>query len=582
MSDDETFTDENTASDTTPSFLIAEVGHTSTTVAFFDVAAGAYRLVAQATTGTTAFAPWQDVIRGVQHAIAQIAAATGRRLLMDNGELITPANDEGKGVDYFATTISAAAPLQIALVGLLDEVSLASARRALHQVYATVVDSFSLSDTRNEQAQVESLLKLQPDVILIVGGTDDGKTHRLLSLVEMVGLSLDLFADTRKPVVVYAGNTALREDVTRLLGSAVHVVENIRPALEVEQTTDTARLLTKLYGELKMAALPGIGSLEAWGRFEPVPTSEALLQILTYFAHLYRQRVLVVDVGSDTVTLAAADQTQTHLHIENNLGMGRSVIALQAHLAQVRPWLTTEKSDADLLDFLWHKSLYPATVPMSEEELYLELALARVLLRQSVQAAAAAWQGETTTHLPPFGLLIARGNSLAHAPRPGQTILTLLDALQPTGIFAVATDRYHILPALGVLGHLEPIAVVQTLEGGALLDLGWVVALSGRAQTGQPALTVQLRSERVGKLELEVEAGTIEVLPLGIGEKAELTLQPTRRFDIGYGAGKGKTVTVYGGAAGIVIDARGRPLVLPEDAASCRDTIRQWTWDIGG
>lgn len=582
MSDDETFADENAVPDTTPSFLIAEVGHTSTAVAFFDVAAGAYRLIAQATASTTAFAPWQDVIRGVQHAIAQIAAATGRRILMDNGELITPANDEGKGVDYFAATLSAAAPLQVVLVGLLDEVSLASARRALNQVYATVVDSFSLSDTRSEQAQVEALLKQQPDVILIVGGTDGGTSHRLLHLVEMVGLSLNLFGDTRKPTVVYAGNTSLREDVTRLLGSTVHVVENIRPALEVEQTTDTARLLTKLYGELKMAALPGIGSLEAWGEFEPVPTSEALLKILTYFAHLYQQRVLVVDIGSDTVTIAAADQTQMQLHVENKLGMGRSVVSLQNHLAHIRPWLTTEKSDTELIDFLWHKSLYPGTVPMNEEELYLELALARVLLRQSAQAAAAAWYGETATQLSPFGLLIARGSTLAHAPRAGQTILMLLDALQPSGIFAVATDRYHILPALGVLGHLEPVAVVQTLEGGALLDLGWVVAPSGRAQAGQPALTVQLRSERVGKLELEVEAGTIEVLPLGIGEKAELTLQPTRRFDIGYGPGKGKTVTVYGGAAGIVIDARGRPLILPEDAAACRNTIRQWTWDIGG
>jgi hypothetical protein len=171
---------------------------------------------------------------------------------------------------------------------------------------------------------------------------------------------------------------------------------------------------------------------------------------------------------------------------------------------------------------------------------------------------------------------------LTRTPRAGQTILTLLDALQPSGIFAVAADRYNILPALGVLGHLEPIAVVQTLEGGALLDLGWVVALSGRAQPGQIALNVQMRSERVGKLDLEVEFGTIEVLPLGVGEKAELTLQPTRRFDVGYGPGKGKTITVYGGMVGVVIDARGRPLTLPEDAAASRNIVRQWTWDIGG
>jgi len=575
--------DEQETPQKTPSFLIAEVGHASTTVALFDVAGDVYRLIARGTTPTTAFAPWQDGIRGVQIAISQIAAATGRKLLMDNGELITPANDEGVGVDFFAATISAAAPLKTIMVGLLDEVSLTSAHHALSQVYATTVDSFNLADTRSEQEQIEAILQHQPDVIFIAGGIDGGKSQRLLNLLETVALSQNLMEGGRKSVIVYAGNNALRENVTGLLGSQVHVVENVRPSLDVEQTTDAARLLTKLYGELKMAALPGIGSLEEWsGDIEPVPTAQALSQILSYFAHIYHQRVLTIDVGSETVTVIAADETQTQVAIRSNLGMGRSVMALTEHLADVSQWLTVEMSQEAVHDFLWHKSLHPQSVPMNEGELYLEQALARVMVQQSVQAAAASWYAPSTTHLPPFGLLIARGSTLTQVPRAGQTILTLLDALQPSGIFAVASDRYNILPALGMLAHIEPMAVVQTLEGGALLDLGWVIALSGRAQSGQTALTVQMHSERVGKLDLEVESGTIEVLPLAVGEKAELKLQPTRRFDIGFGPGKGKTITVYGGAVGVVIDARGRGLVLPKDAAARRNIIRQWTWDIGG
>jgi len=575
--------DEQETPQKNPSFLIAEVGHTNTTVALFDIAGGVYRLIARGTAPTTAFAPWQDGIRGVQMAVNQIAAATGRRFLLDNGELITPANDEGVGVDFFAATISAAAPLKTIMVGLLDEVSLTSAHHALSQVYATTVDSFSLADTRSEQEQIEAILQQQPDVIFIAGGIDGGKSQRLFNLLETVALSLYLMEGARKPTIVYAGNNALRENVTTLFGSNVHVVENVRPSLDVEQTTDAARLLSKLYGELKMAALPGIGSIEEWsGDIDPVPTAQALSQILSYFAHIYRQRVLTIDIGSETVTVVAADETHTQVAIHSNLGMGRSVMALAKNLADVSQWLTVEMSHETVHDFLWHKSLYPQSVPMDEGELYLEQALARVMVQQSVQAAAASWYGPSTTHLPPFGLLIARGSTLTQVPRAGQTILTLLDALQPSGIFAVASDRYNILPALGLLAHIEPLAVVQTLEGGALLDLGWVIALSGRAQSGQTALTVQMRSERVGKLDLEVESGTIEVLPLAVGEKAELNLQPTRRFDIGFGPGKGKTITVYGGAVGVVIDARGRGLVLPKDAAARRNMIRQWTWDIGG
>lgn len=574
--------DEQNAPEQNPSFLIAEVGHAMTSVALFDVAAGAYRLMAQASAPTTAFAPWNDLARGIQQAINQIGFATGRRLLLDNGELIIPSNNEGIGVDYFALTVSAAAPLKVLLVGLLDEVSLASARRALSQVYATVVDSFSLSDTRHEQVQVESILKNQPDVILIAGGTDGGKSRRLLDLVDTVALGLNLYDGARKPAIVYAGNAALREDISTLLGSQVHVVENLRPSLEVEQTAEAAQLLAKLYAELKMATLPGIGSTEGWESVEPVPTAHALAQILTYFSHLYQTRVLAVDVGSESVTLALADKDQIQVHIGNQQGMGRSVLQLQEQMTEIDRWLTREMSAAQVQDFLWHKSLYPNSVPMTEDELYLEQALLRVLLTKATSHAAASWYGEKQNSLAPFGLLIARGSTLTQAGRPGQTILPLLDGLQPTGVFAVASDRYNILPALGVLAQLDPVAVVQVLEGGALLDLGWVIALSGRAQPGQIALMLQMRSERVGKLDLEVEAGTIEVLPLGTGEKAELKLQPSKRFDIGAGPGKSRTLTVYGGAMGIVIDARGRALNLPTDAAARRNMIRQWTWDIGG
>lgn len=566
----------------TPSCLIAEIGHATSSVALFDVADGVYRLLARAAAPTTATTPWKDTLRGVQMGINQIAAATGRQLLMNNGELITPANDEGVGVDYFAMTVSAAAPLNVFLVGLLDDVSLASARHVMSQVYTNIVDSISLADDRNEQEQVEALLKQQPDVIFITGGTDGGKTERLLTLVKTVALSLNLIQGERKPAVVYAGNSALREQVSTLLGSNTYIVDNLRPSLDVEQTGDAALLLNKLYGELKMAVLPGLGSLEAWGQFEPVPTPQAVGQMVSYFAQLYQKRVLTLDIGSETVTVALADQDHTRIYMDNNWGMGRSVQHLAPYLREIQQWLTVEMDENAVLDFLWHKSLRPHTVPMSEAELYLEQALARVIGQKTVQSAAASWYGGAASSVPSFGLLIARGSTLTQASRPGQTILMLLDILQPKGIFAVATDRYNVLSALGVLAHIEPVAVVQTLEGGALLDLGWVIALSGRAQSGQVAITVQMRSERVGKLDLEVEAGTIETLPLGAGEKAELSLQPSRRFDIGFGPGKGKTITVYGGAVGVVIDARGRPQNLPKDAAARRNMMRQWLWDIGG
>jgi hypothetical protein len=39
---------------------------------------------------------------------------------------------------------------------------------------------------------------------------------------------------------------------------------------------------------------------------------------------------------------------------------------------------------------------------------------------------------------------------------------------------------------------------------------------------------------------------------------------------------------VEGGALGLVIDARGRPIVLPAEAERRRAQVQKWYWDIGG
>jgi hypothetical protein len=217
---------------------------------------------------------------------------------------------------------------------------------------------------------------------------------------------------------------------------------------------------------------------------------------------------------------------------------------------------------------------------MTEEEQHLEQAVARELIRETARAATTQWG--LVKGLPRFKLLLARGKVLAAAARPGHTIMMLLDALQPTGIFSIAVDRYGVLPAIGVLAPNEPLVAVQALEGGVLVDLGWVIAPAGRGQPGQPVMNVWMEGEHSGRVGAEVEYGSLEVLPLAPGERAELTVQPGRRFDVGYGPGKAQKLTVYGGAVGLVIDARGRPLQLPKEDAARQSLLRHWLWDLGG
>ena len=133
---------------------------------------------------------------------------------------------------------------------------------------------------------------------------------------------------------------------------------------------------------------------------------------------------------------------------------------------------------------------------------------------------------------------------------------------------------------MGILAEHDPLAVVQILEKPVLDNLGWVIAPTGNIQADQKVLTIEIGSQDSSGLEIEVMGGTLEVIPLPVMEKTEITLKPTRRVDIGFGKGRGKTIKVQGGSVGLIIDARGRPLLLDSDDSQAQ--IRRWLWDIGG
>jgi hypothetical protein len=120
------------------------------------------------------------------------------------------------------------------------------------------------------------------------------------------------------------------------------------------------------------------------------------------------------------------------------------------------------------------------------------------------------------------------------------------------------------------------------LESGAFMSLGTIVSVISPASYGMQVLRARLTYEDGTDARAEVKFGGLEILPLGMGQTARLTLQPLHRSDIGNGPGHNATVQVTGGVMGVVIDARGRPLVLPEDPVRRRELFKKWLWSVGG
>ena len=184
--------------------------------------------------------------------------------------------------------------------------------------------------------------------------------------------------------------------------------------------------------------------------------------------------------------------------------------------------------------------------------------------------------------MPLFEPILAGGGALSDAPTPGQSLLLLLDALQPVGITSIILDQNNLLPLLGAASESNHLLPVQVLESGAFMSLGTIVSVISPATYGTPVIKARLTYEDGSDARAEVKFGGLEILPLGMGQTARLTLQPLHRSDIGNGVGRNATIQVAGGVMGVVIDARGRPLSLPEDPVRRRELFKKWLWSVGG
>jgi hypothetical protein len=85
-----------------------------------------------------------------------------------------------------------------------------------------------------------------------------------------------------------------------------------------------------------------------------------------------------------------------------------------------------------------------------------------------------------------------------------------------------------------------------------------------------------------GETTLDVKQGTVELLQLPLGKAAQLHLQPLHRYDVGMGgAGRGGRLRVVGGMLGVIVDARGRPIQIPDEPARRQELINKWRWAFG-
>jgi hypothetical protein len=294
-------------------------------------------------------------------------------------------------------------------------------------------------------------------------------------------------------------------------------------------------------------------------------------------------RVLTADLGGSNSALFYADGTNFVSMVCGGYGLsfGLSNVLVETTCDNLRRWLPFEIGDDELNHYALNKILRPQLLPADEREILIEGAFGREVLRRlSSQLYSQTMAGQLD-----YNRLIGVGGPLVNI-NAWQAALLLLDGLQPlggseTGLLELELDSTMLLAASGTLAAFNPNAAAYVFRYDCLHRLGPVIVPTGDGPIGSTAVTVTMTTMRGRVKQVGVPYGSITLLPLRSDEKASLEIKPEGNFHIGR-AERGSLVRtaagqeMRGGALGLIIDARGRPLQFAADPAQRRVQVQSW------
>ena len=588
--------------ETARAILVADCGTVVTKVSLLGLVEGQYRLMARGEAPTTAAAPHKDITRGIIQAIEEIERITGHRLVA-RGRILSPQQMSGDGVDLFVAAISAGGPIRLVVLGAVTPQLAELSAQAVSGLYAEthVIPSPTFNSVQRSgqgpwtperiklewERQLQSMRELQPHAALIVGLADSpaGATP----LQEACQLVINALQDQKKLgvarerllPVLYAGAPQYVEAVRRMLHGHADVTR-VETLVSQKQLGPVSMAATALYERDVIQQVPGYQQVRAWSPAAPVGAAGSLSSLVRFLAQHYAMNVTAVDVGASTTSVMMGGERGEFLPMVNaGIGIGPNIGAIlqQVGAQRIARWLPFTISEEELKQYAMNRMMHPQVVPTSLRDLQIAQAFAREAIILTVETGAHAQSGQFSADL-----ILATGGVLAHAPKYGQAMLLLLDALQPRGVTSMVLDRTMLISQLGAVATVAPVAAVQVNENDAVMHrLGTCVVPFGDLPAGQNALKVDVEYSNGRKVSVDVMSGSIEVIPLQVNEQALLSLYPAPTVDVGLGPGERARAAeeIDGGLVGLVIDARGRPLALAQDDAERQARLLQWMQVVG-
>ena len=387
---------------------------------------------------------------------------------------------------------SAAGGLRMITSGLVPELTGEAAKLASLGAGAKVVGVYAFQLTEDDLEQIQAD---QPDIFLLVGGTDGGNSECILHNAKMLASIHPDF-----PIVVAGNRSAARQCERILEGCEVHICPNVMPKFGVLKIEETQKKIRQIFLD-RIVQAKGLSKASALLSDIMMPTPAAVLQAMELLAQGCEEErgigeLVAVDVGGATTDVySIADGMPEHMNtvfkglpepyakrtVEGDIGMRYSIRGiLEAAGIQRVAQLSglTEERVEQLVELLTeHKDMVPAEDDSQMEA--LDFALASLAIEEAVRRHAGTIE-ETYTmmgstyvqegkNLTKVKQIVVTGGSLIHTKRTGQIAKhALFNPAEPGSLRPreadVWVDRTYILAAMGLLSAHYPKTALRIMK----------------------------------------------------------------------------------------------------------------------
>ncbi|MDF2876591.1 MAG: hypothetical protein K0R22_3274 [Sporomusa sp.] len=387
---------------------------------------------------------------------------------------------------------SAAGGLKMVAVGLVPELTAEAAKRAALGAGAKIMGVYG--NELNEY-EIQEIAQLQPEIILLAGGTNGGNKEVILHNARMLTtLGKDI------PVIV-AGNKSVAPQVVRTLLEAMTEVvhtENVMPKLN-ELNIEPARETIRSVFLRRIVEAKGLNKANQFVDDVVMPTPAAVLKAAELLSKGTEYEpglgdLMVVDIGgatTDVYSIAKGDPTKTNVAlrglpepfakrtVEGDLGMRYSATALFKAAGAKRIADYANVSAEDVEAYVEKVEANIEYLPQNEIEKKVEIAMGKACTSLAVERHV----GQLETIFTCFGsAFVQKGKDLSDVKTVVGTGGVIVHHEQPKEILKGAAysestpemlkpecpnyliDEDYIMASMGLLGEVYPDVAVRMMK----------------------------------------------------------------------------------------------------------------------